>query len=67
VGKSGFNRVYDLFNNDESKEHGIYCMELGEEDIVRSELCKYITHKFKELQPTIQEQLKDTWKPSEGK
>ena len=67
AGKSGFNRVYDLFNNDESKEHGIYCMELGEEDIVRSELCKYITHKFKELQPTIQEQLKDTWKPSEGK
>jgi hypothetical protein len=25
-------------------------MELGEEDIVRSELCKFITHKFKELQ-----------------
>ncbi len=23
-----------LFNNDESKEHGIYCMELGEEDIL---------------------------------
>jgi hypothetical protein len=25
-------------------------MELGEEDIVRSELCRFITHKFKELQ-----------------
>jgi phosphate starvation-inducible protein PhoH len=49
-GKSGFNAVFDLFNNDEAKEHGIFCMELGEEDIVRSELCKFITHKFKELQ-----------------
>lgn len=64
-GKSGFNKVYDLFNNDEAKEHGIFCMELKEEDIVRSELCRYITHKFKELQQ--QEQPKDTWKPSEHK
>jgi phosphate starvation-inducible PhoH-like protein len=65
VGKSGFNKVYDLFNNEESKEHGVFCMELTEEDIVRSELCKYITHKFKESY--IQEQPKDTWKPSEGR
>lgn len=49
-GKSGFNAVYELFNNEESKAQGIFCMELGEEDIVRSELCKFITHKFKELQ-----------------
>lgn len=49
-GKSGFNAVYDLFNTDEAKDHGIFCMELGEEDIVRSELCRYITHKFRDLQ-----------------
>jgi hypothetical protein len=54
-----------LFNNEESKEHGIFCMELTEEDIVRSELCKYITHKFKEL--IANEQPKDTWRPSDGK
>jgi len=65
VGKSGFNKVYDLFNTDEAKEHGLFCMELTEEDIVRSELCKYITHKFKELQSP--EQNKNEWKPSEGK
>jgi phosphate starvation-inducible PhoH-like protein len=65
LGKSGFNKVYDLFNNDESKENGIFCMELTEEDIVRSELCKYITHKFKELHNL--EQNKNEWKPSEGK
>lgn len=65
AGKSGFNKVYDLFNNDEAKEHGLFCMELTEEDIVRSELCKYITHKFKELQ--LPEHNKNDWKPSEGK
>jgi phosphate starvation-inducible PhoH-like protein len=68
VGKSGFNKVYDLFNCEESKEQGIFCFELTEEDIVRSELCRYITHKFKELQTNEQNlNNKDHWKPSEGK
>jgi len=66
-GKSGFAKVYDLFNNDESKDNGIFCMELTEEDIVRSELCKFITHKFKELtllnNSKHEENNKDIWKP----
>jgi phosphate starvation-inducible PhoH-like protein len=65
TGKSGFNKIYDLFNNEEGREHGIFCMELTENDIVRSELCKYITHKFKELQTN--DSQKYDWKPSEGK
>lgn len=67
-GKSGFNKIYDLFNNEEAKEQGIFCMELNEIDIVRSELCKFITKKFKELY--MQEQIKnekDGWKPSDHK
>jgi len=56
IGKSGFDKVYNLFNNDEAKEHGIFCMELTEDDIVRSELCKFITHKFKELQLATQQE-----------
>jgi phosphate starvation-inducible PhoH-like protein len=79
AGKSGFNKVFDLFNNDEAKEQGIFCMELSEDDIVRSELCKFITHKFKELQLAVQQEEanklqhhkenshKDSWKPNEGK
>jgi phosphate starvation-inducible PhoH-like protein len=67
VGKSGFSKVYDLFNNEESRENGIFCMELTENDIVRSELCKFITHKFKELivPNTIkhEESNKEVWKP----
>ena len=66
-GKSGFSKVYDLFNNEESKENGIFCMELTEADIVRSELCKFITHKFKELtllnNSKHEENNKDMWKP----
>jgi phosphate starvation-inducible PhoH-like protein len=48
-GKSGFATVYDFFSNDEAFENGIVCVELTEEDIVRSELVKYITKKFKEI------------------
>jgi phosphate starvation-inducible PhoH-like protein len=67
-GKSGFDKVYNLFDNDEAKEQGIFCMELGEEDIVRSELCKFITHKFKELHTQDNpHHNKDSWKPSETK
>lgn len=48
-GKSGFSEVYDLFDNQESVDMGIHCISLGEEHIVRSEFCRYITKKFKEL------------------
>jgi phosphate starvation-inducible PhoH-like protein len=52
VGKSGFNGVYNAFNNTDAQSHGIYCVELTEEDIVRSELCKYVTHIFKDILPS---------------
>jgi phosphate starvation-inducible PhoH-like protein len=48
-GKSGFSVVYDSFSNEEAYENGIVCVELTEDDIVRSELVKYITKKFKEI------------------
>ena len=48
-GKSGFNTFYSAFNTEDAKNHGIYCIELGEDDIVRSEFCKYITRIFKTI------------------
>lgn len=45
--KSCFTEIYDMFNTDESKSKGIYCLELTEKDIVRSELCRYFVEKFK--------------------
>jgi hypothetical protein len=52
-GKSGFNTVFNAFNNDDAKEHGIQCVELTEDHIVRSELCKYVTHTFKSILPPV--------------
>ena len=46
---SGFKEIFDLFNNDESKEQGIYTFEFTEDDILRSALVKYIVKKVKQL------------------
>jgi phosphate starvation-inducible PhoH-like protein len=50
--KSGFMKVYDLFNNKESEDRGIYCFQFDEEDIMRSEILKYIVATFKKLDKT---------------
>jgi phosphate starvation-inducible PhoH-like protein len=46
---SGFKEMFNLFNDDESKTHGIYTFEFGEDDILRSALVKFIVHKIKQL------------------
>jgi phosphate starvation-inducible protein PhoH and related proteins len=48
-GKSGFNAVYNAFDNDDAKAHGVHCVELTEDHIVRSALCRYVTHVFKDI------------------
>jgi phosphate starvation-inducible protein PhoH len=57
AGKSGFNAVYNAFNNDDARAHGIQCIELTEDHIVRSELCKYVTHVFKQMPCNTTKQL----------
>lgn len=52
-GKSGFLDVFNMFNNEEAKQHGIYCVEFTEEDILRSEICKFIVKKFTEIKAQI--------------
>jgi phosphate starvation-inducible PhoH-like protein len=46
-GKSGFNQFYTMFNTSEAREQGIFCLELTEEDIMRSKFCKFIVKTFK--------------------
>ena len=48
-GKSGFSSVMNVFDDDESRENGIYTFKFEEEDIVRSGLVKYILKKLKKL------------------
>ena len=49
-GKSGFKKVFDLFNDEDSKKNGIHTFEFGEEDIVRSGLVRFLINKFKKLE-----------------
>jgi len=45
-GKSGFKDMFDLFNDEQSREKGIHCFAFGIEDIKRSEILKYIIKKI---------------------
>jgi len=47
--KSGFANIQSLFNDDASKEQGIYSFQFNENDIIRSELVKFIVRKIKSL------------------
>ena len=51
-GKSGFKTISNLFNDQESNEKGIYCFDFYKEDIVRSEILKFIVGKLEKLQET---------------
>ena len=46
-GKSGFGDMIKLFNDKESSAKGIHCFAFSEEDILRSEILKYIVIKLK--------------------
>jgi phosphate starvation-inducible protein PhoH and related proteins len=46
ISNSGFAKVYDLFDDDESRQQGIYTFKFTEEDIVRSEIVKFVVKKF---------------------
>ena len=48
-GRSGFQSLFNLFNDDVSKENGIYTFEFTEDDILRSALVRYIVGKVKTL------------------
>lgn len=46
-GKSGFLDMVHLFDDQESRDKGIYCFRFNEQDIFRSEILKYIVKKLK--------------------
>lgn len=52
-GKSGFIDVFNVFNNEESRQQGIFCIEFTEDDILRSEICKFIVKKFTEIKANM--------------
>lgn len=44
--QSGFKPMFDLFNDELSQKEGIYCVEFTKDDIMRSELLKFIVEKL---------------------
>jgi phosphate starvation-inducible protein PhoH and related proteins len=49
-GKSGWTKMFDLFNDEESRDHGIHCFSFTKDDIVRSGLVRYIAEKYERQQ-----------------
>jgi phosphate starvation-inducible PhoH-like protein len=49
IKNSGFEKVFHLFDNDQSKEHGIETFQFGKEDIVRSDVLSYIIESFESI------------------
>jgi phosphate starvation-inducible protein PhoH and related proteins len=48
-GKSGFVKFMNAFDTEEARSHGIHVFKLGKEDIVRSELLKYIVEVIEKM------------------
>lgn len=47
-GKSGFTDLYNIFNNQSSKEKGIHCFSFDHSDIKRSQILKFIIKMIQE-------------------
>lgn len=45
-GRSAFTDIINIFNDEESRENGIFCFEMLESDIHRSEILKFIVKKL---------------------
>lgn len=45
-GKSGFSKMFNIFKDKESSDNGIHCFSFNQEDIVRSEILKFIIKKL---------------------
>lgn len=44
---SGFNKIIEMFSDDESRKKGVVTFKFTEKDIVRSEIVKFIVDRFK--------------------
>lgn len=53
IKSSGFEPMFDLFNDEESKSKGIHCFKFDVADIFRSEVLKYIITKLQSKKPAV--------------
>ena len=48
--RGGFGKIYDIFNDQESRDMGIETFEFTSDDIVRSELTKFVVKKVEKIE-----------------
>ena len=48
--QGGFEKMHKVFSDQESEENGVRVFEFSEEDVMRSELVKFLTKKLKEIE-----------------
>jgi len=48
-GKTGFRTMWNTFNDKESADEGIHCFEFNRDDIMRSEILKFIVNKIENI------------------
>ena len=66
VKNSGFRPIFNIFNDDESKENGVFAFELQEEmDIMRSKLLRFVMAKIRHSDK--QKELDNVWSPGREK
>lgn len=46
INNSGFSKIFDIFNDQESQDNGVMCKEFTADDIKRSEIVKFIVSKL---------------------
>jgi len=56
--QSGFKPMFDIFNDEDSRKQGVFCVQFGKEDIMRSELLKFIVEKIENYQEKEKEKAK---------
>ena len=49
IKNSGFDDVFDAFNNERARNNGIFCLEFDKNDCKRSEITKFIIETFENL------------------
>jgi hypothetical protein len=45
--------MFDLFNDETSRDNGIHCFSFTHEDVVRSGILKYIVERIENLPPKM--------------
>lgn len=50
IRNSGFQKIFNLFDDERSRTEGVYCLKFTKDDILRSGIVKYIVERFEEIQ-----------------